>query len=74
MQRRTARKEKVSLRPIQWMMRIKGGAYHAYWQDQDGEDLNRRGHGALCQPLQEAGCRAGSLLKHLWRGTHIGCG
>lgn len=73
MQRKTARKGKLARIQHRRDMRGESEAYHADGQDQDGEDLHRRGHGALCQPLQEAGCRAGSLLKHLWCGTHIGC-
>lgn len=54
------------------MGKIRGEAYHAYWQDQNGKHLNRWGHGALCQPLEESRCRAGDLLEHCWCGTHIG--
>jgi hypothetical protein len=43
---------KISLDPISQDGYFKVGsvrqAYHAYWQDQDGEDLHRRGHGAPC--------------------------
>lgn len=77
MRRMTAREKDISFQSRGQGIRVGemvGGAYHADWQDQDGKHLDGWGHGALCQPLEEAGCRAGSLLKHLWCGTHIEVG
>lgn len=64
----------LSLRSLGGVVRVGGEAYHAHGQDQDGEDLDRGRHGALCEPLEEPRRGAGDLLKHCWCRTHIGVG